>query len=155
MFPPNFYQIYKSYLEVRQLSVQCSSALSAISLVGREVPQRAAPILFNLYTRDQHTVYSILSLVTAADDKAILVLHHEPIQTTEASVAGFKSSSTRYGPGAKSGDSKLTYRNSYTARKSVGENPRLVPHSTTNNLSQPVVYLWRRGVFRTLPMTNS
>ncbi|KAL4091142.1 hypothetical protein QTP88_025879 [Uroleucon formosanum] len=83
IFPPSFYLIFKSYLEDRHFSVRYGSALSDISSIKAGVPQGAvaAPLLFNLYTSDQPTT-NLTTTGDFADDKAILALHHDPLEAS-------------------------------------------------------------------------
>jgi hypothetical protein len=85
IFPPSFYLIYKSYLEDRYFSIRYCSALSDISSIRAGVPQGAvaAPTLFNC-THQTNPLPTLPPVTTGdfADDKAILALHHDPLEAS-------------------------------------------------------------------------
>jgi hypothetical protein len=58
-------------------------ALSDMSSIRVGVPQGvvAAPLLFNLYTSDQPTT-NLTNACEFFDDKAILTLHHDPLEAS-------------------------------------------------------------------------
>jgi len=78
--PPYFYLLFKSYLENRYFASQSGSFSSEISPICASVPQGAvtAFLLFNLFTLDQPTT-PFTTTGNFADDKALLVLHADPL----------------------------------------------------------------------------